>query len=280
MMIVGMWSMVGGGFSEKTVGLCARGVSEMQGAAYAVGRTSGRWAEGGACGADDGRLETHGEIGRDVEHGELGVDIGVDNREEVDTDEAEGGEVAVAAVEVLLSLENLLELVLASGDVVAGGQHVKVRLRVWVVVHDVEVGLRVVAVHHLVPRQGVGATDESSVEDGQFPEFAVVDLARSRQHEGEPQGAFGVGRELLGDHAGRADRACGKGDGVDSLSDGCGVGVSGFYRRRGGRLERIGLESGAFAGGVGQNGQSRNLGGGSDFCGGAGRRMEGRQDGC
>lgn len=115
---------------------------------------------------DDAGSYLYGEVFGDVEVGELGIDIGIDDGDEVYADEAEDAEVALAAVVVLTVLEDALQVVAVGLYVVAGWEEVLVAGGAGVVVHEVEVALRVVAVHLVVPVEGVGAAEEASVDDG------------------------------------------------------------------------------------------------------------------
>ena len=74
-------------------------------------------------------------------------------------------------------------------------QHFLVAFCVGVCVHDVEICLGVVCEHLGVPGECIDAAEESAIDDGEFPVFAVVDLSGSWQYEGEPCGADGVGFE-------------------------------------------------------------------------------------
>ena len=88
-----------------------------------------------------------------------------------------------------------------------------VAVRLGVVVHEIHVGLRVVVVHHVVPPHGVETAHESSVEDGQLPVFAVVDLSGSGQNDGQPHGPLRVG-------APRAPVALALVEGIHQCADG------------------------------------------------------------
>ena len=94
-----------------------------------------------SLGGEQCRSDIDTEVRTDVEMGKLGIDIGIDDGDEVYADEAEDAEVALAAVVVLAVLEYALEVVLVGLHVVAWGQEVLVAGGTGVVVHDVEVGL-------------------------------------------------------------------------------------------------------------------------------------------
>ena len=65
-------------------------------------------------------------------------------------------------------------------------QELVVALRAGVVVHQVNIGLRVVLVHRVVPVHRIHAADESTIHERQFPILAVVDLSPSGDDEREP----------------------------------------------------------------------------------------------
>ena len=156
---------------------------------------SGVAGRGVGIAVDAGGAELHAEVVGDVEVGELGIDVGINNGDEVYTDEAEDAEVALAAVVVLAVLEHALQIVLVGLHIVSGGKEIFVAGGAGVVVHDVEVGLRVVAIHLVVPVEGVGTTEETAVDDGELPVFVVVDLSATGEHKGAPRGLAGVGGE-------------------------------------------------------------------------------------
>ena len=144
---------------------------------------------------DGGRAHLYAEVVGDVKVGELGIDIGIYHGDEVYADEAEDAEVALATVAVLAVLEDTLEVVLVGLYVVAWRKEIFVAGGAGVVVHDVEIGLRVVAVHLVVPVEGIGAAEEASVYDGELPVLVVVDLSASREDESAPSGLAWVGGE-------------------------------------------------------------------------------------
>ena len=169
-------------------------VSEVEDALYA-----------GACPAvvhvdafclDECGLKLQAEVLGDVEGGEFGIYVSVDDGQEIDACEGEDAEVAEPAEGVFPAFEDSLESSFLPDDAVAWWQHLLVAFGVRVAVHDVEVCLCVVRVHLSVPRQRVEASEESSVDDGQLPVFAVVELSCSRDDQCEPCGSDGVGLEL------------------------------------------------------------------------------------
>ena len=81
------------------------------------------------------------EVVGDVKVGKFSIDISVDYREEVYTDEAKYAEVALAAIVVFTILEHASKVVLIGLYVIAWGEEIFVASSAWVVIHDVEVGL-------------------------------------------------------------------------------------------------------------------------------------------
>ncbi len=75
-------------------------------------------------------------------------------------------------------------------------QELVVALRVGVVVHNVQVCLRVVVIHLVVPAHGIGTSHEAAVDDRKLPVFSVVNLSCTRQYEGKPHGTLGVGLQV------------------------------------------------------------------------------------
>jgi hypothetical protein len=71
-------------------------------------------------------------------------------------------------------------------------QKLVVALRRGVIVHDVEVSLAIIAIHHVVPAQCIGTAHEATVEDRQLPVFAVIDLSGTRHNERQPHRPPGV----------------------------------------------------------------------------------------
>ena len=136
---------------------------------------------------DNGWLELHTQVGRNIEHRELSIYIGVDYAQDVNAHESKGTHVAITAIAVFAVFEDGFEAFFLPRDIVVGGKHIQIRLCVWVVVHNVQIGLRIVAVHLLVPHEGVSTTQETTVEDRQFPVFAVVYLSCAGQYYGEPE---------------------------------------------------------------------------------------------
>ena len=137
------------------------------------------------------------EVMGDVERREFCIDVGIDDGQQVNSSEGEDAEVSEPAVGVLLTLEDSLESLFFANDAIVGRQHLLVAFRVGVAVRDIEVGLRVVGEHLPIPGEGVHATEEASVEDGQFPVLAIVDLACSRQYQAQPHCPNRVGFEVL-----------------------------------------------------------------------------------
>ena len=144
---------------------------------------------------DGGRAHLYAEVIGDVEVGELGIDIGIDHREEVDTNEAEYAEVSLATIVILAVFEHTGKIVLVGLYIVAWGEEILVAGSTRVVIHYVEIGLRVVAIHLVVPIEGIGATEESTIHDGEFPIFVVVDLSTAREYERTPCCLARVGGE-------------------------------------------------------------------------------------
>ncbi len=71
-------------------------------------------------------------------------------------------------------------------------QELAVALGVRIIVRDVDVCLRIVVVHLVVPSQGIDTSDYTTIEDRQFPVFAVVDLSAAWNDQCQPQGTFGI----------------------------------------------------------------------------------------
>ena len=71
-------------------------------------------------------------------------------------------------------------------------QKLVVALRGGVIVHDVEIRLRVVFVHHVVPVHRIYAPHHASVEYRQFPIFTVVYLSRSGNYHSQPHRPLGI----------------------------------------------------------------------------------------
>ena len=61
---------------------------------------------------------------------------------------------------------------------------------VWIAVHNVQIGLRIVFIHLAIPTQGIRTTGKSSIYNRQFPVFTVVNLSSTREYDGKP-GSFG-----------------------------------------------------------------------------------------
>ena len=142
---------------------------------------------------NSGGAHLYAEVVGDVKIGQLGIDIGIDYGEEVYSNEAEDAEVALAAVVVLAVFEDSREVVLIGLHIVARRKEILVARGVGVVVHDVEVGLRIVAVHLVVPVKGIRTPKESTIDDGELPVFMVVDLSTTRKYKGTPGCLTGVG---------------------------------------------------------------------------------------
>ncbi len=56
-------------------------------------------------------------------------------------------------------------------------QKLIVALGVWVIVHNIHVGLRIVVIHLVVPGDGVCTAYETAIDERQFPIFAIVYLS-------------------------------------------------------------------------------------------------------
>ena len=130
---------------------------------------------------DGGRAHLYAEVVGDVKVGELGIDIGIHYGDKVHTDEAEDAQVALATIVVLSILEHSREILLVGLYIVSRRQEILVAGCAWVVVHDVEIGLRVVAIHLIVPIEGIRTAEEASIDDGKLPIFVVVYLSASRE---------------------------------------------------------------------------------------------------
>ena len=145
---------------------------------------------------DDRRFHLQAQVLGDIEHREFRIDIGINHRECIDTDQTEETQIAPTAVFVLAFLEDVL-VTLALGicrDLHAEMQELVVTLRVWVVIRQVQIGLGIVYIHGVVPTHGINATHESAIDQRQFPVLAVVDLSTARDDQCQPQGTLGVRR--------------------------------------------------------------------------------------
>ena len=90
---------------------------------------------------------------------------------------------------VLLVLEDFLEPVFLARYVIAHREHLLITLGVGVAVHDVQIGLRIVLQHHIVPGERICAPQITSIDDGELPVFTVIDLSSAREHERYPHGS-------------------------------------------------------------------------------------------
>ena len=139
-------------------------------------------------------MHTQTEVVGDVELRQGSVDVGIDDGKRVDTDEYEEAHVPPTAVSVFPVLEERLILFDVAGVYLRPQmQELIVALSVGVVVHDVHVGLGIVVKHLVVPAHGIGTTDHSAIDDGEFPIFPIVNLAGAGEHQCEPQRPFGRG---------------------------------------------------------------------------------------
>ena len=150
-----------------------------------------------AAGCQECGLQPHAQVGAYVERRQLRIHVCVDDSQQVHACKGKDAHVTVFAEIVLFVLEYLFETLLFPRDVIAQREHLLVALGVGVIVHDVEIGLAVVAQHLAVPCEGVGTSQKTAVEDGQFPVFTVVYLSASGKHKSQPHGTYGVGTEGL-----------------------------------------------------------------------------------
>ena len=130
--------------------------------------------------------------------GQRGIDIGIDDVDQVHSHNADDAYLLVTAIIVLLVFERFLEPV----DVEValfhrGREKVHVALGAGVAVHQVAVALGVVVEHAVVPRGGIGEAHKGAHHDGQLPVAVVVDLAQAGAQGREPHGTHGVGVEHL-----------------------------------------------------------------------------------
>ena len=86
---------------------------------------------------DNGGLHLEAEVWANVEDGQVGVHISINYGDQIYAHEAESTEVAVAAEIILLVFEYLFELLFAPRDIISGWQHIKVTMRIGVVVHNI-----------------------------------------------------------------------------------------------------------------------------------------------
>ena len=109
-------------------------------------------------GFDGSRIELQRKVGTDVEDRQLRIYIGIESREEIDTNKANDGEIAIASESVFTIAEHGFELFQSAVDVVGGGKEVAKTIGERIVVHDVEIGLRIVHIHLLIPQESIGST--------------------------------------------------------------------------------------------------------------------------
>lgn len=102
-------------------------------------------------GFDGSRIELQRKVGTDVEDRQLRIYIGIESREEIDTNKANDGEIAIASESVFTIAEHGFELFQSAVDVVGGGKEVAKTIGERIVVHNVEIGLRIVHIHLLIP---------------------------------------------------------------------------------------------------------------------------------
>ena len=152
---------------------------------------------------DGSGAHLYAEVFSDVKVGELCVNIGIDYGDEIYSDETEYAQVSLAAIVVFAILEYAFEIVLIPFDIVTWRQKVLITCCVGVIIHDVEVGLRVVAIHLIVPIEGIRTAEEASIDDGKLPIFVVVYLSASREDQCTP---CSLGR--VGGEGGQALLAC------------------------------------------------------------------------
>jgi hypothetical protein len=115
---------------------------------------------------DGSGAHLYAEVFSDVKVGELCVNIGIDYGDEIYSDETEYAQVSLAAIVVFAILEYAFEIVLIPFDIVTWRQKVLITCCVGVIIHDVEVGLRVVAIHLIVPVESIGAAEKTTINDG------------------------------------------------------------------------------------------------------------------
>ena len=136
----------------------------------------------------------------DVEGRQLSVYVCINNSQQIYSHKSKDTEVAIPSEEVLLVLEYVLESFLFSGNIIPYGQHLLVAFCHWVRVHDVEICLRIVVKHLGVPSQCIYTSQESSVDDRQFPVLMIVNLPPAGEDQSQPHGANGVWDETLSSH--------------------------------------------------------------------------------
>ena len=71
-------------------------------------------------------------------------------------------------------------------------EHV-IALRGGILIRQVEIGLRIVFIHVVVPVHRIQTAYDSAVDDGQLPVLTVVDLSTARDDECQPQRPLGIG---------------------------------------------------------------------------------------
>ena len=109
-------------------------------------------------GVDGGWGDLQGEVGTDVEDRQLCIDISIDNGEKIHPDEGESREIAITAIAVFAIFENRLKLLQTAVDVVGGWKEIAETIGERIIVHDIEIGLRIVHIHLLIPQESVGTS--------------------------------------------------------------------------------------------------------------------------
>ena len=92
------------------------------------------------------------EVFGNVKFRQLCIDIGIDDRQRIDTNHHKDAHITPTAVLVFTTLEYLLESFFVAGiNLYTQVQKLVVAVSSRVGIHQVQVGLRIVLIHHVVP---------------------------------------------------------------------------------------------------------------------------------
>ena len=149
--------------------------------------------EGGDVGVVDQRFEVHREVVRNVVVLEVGVDMRIDDLQDVQRTREDDAEVAVAPVVVAQVADERGRI--ASVELV--GRSVGVFVGIAVVVAQQIVGLFETLVAAVVPVDAVDHRGESADDERHFPVAFVVDLSRSGEDAGQRGGLLDA-RHVVG----------------------------------------------------------------------------------
>ena len=137
-------------------------ILESEGALHSQGSRTQR--VGRASVVEHSWFHSEAEVVGDVEFREGCVHVGIDDGEGVDAYHHEGSHISPSAEFVFTLTEDFLVAFYVGGiDCGSQMQKLVVALRVRVIIHNVEVGLRVVVIHLVVPGDGVSAAYETTI---------------------------------------------------------------------------------------------------------------------